>query len=143
MNHLGLWIMLALLGTFFMPTGVLVSCGMLPTLVAYVAALRHEPYRLMSIGVMNFAGVLPFLIELWLDQHDLSMVFYLLQEPYTWAVMYGLAGAGLIVFYAVSSVVTYIFVFWFEEKIIRFKGKQRDLVEEWGSEIRPTPTPRA
>ncbi len=137
MNHVGIWIALALFGTFYLPTGVLAACGMLPTLVAYVVAVKSEPYRLTSIGVMNVAGVLPYLSRLWFEQHDLAMVFYILQDPYTWFVMYGASFAGLVIFYIVSTIVTYIFVFWFEEKIIRFRKKQNEIVEEWGAEVKP------
>ncbi|MDA0340832.1 MAG: hypothetical protein O3B74_04445, partial [Proteobacteria bacterium] len=64
-------LMLAATGllVFTLPTVLILSVGMLPTLAAYIVDRRREKYTTLCVGSMNFVGVIPFLATLWTEDH--------------------------------------------------------------------------
>ena len=127
--------MLLGLGFFVLPTLILFSVAMAPTLVAYVMDRRSEKYAAFSVGCMNFCGSLPFALDLWLTDHSVDMTGILLTNPYTWVIMYGAAGVGWGIHLAAPYAISIVLRYHTERRIARLKDFQEELVGEWGREI--------
>ena len=50
---------------FTLPTVMVLTVGMIPTFIAYATDRRKEKYKTVSVGSLNFVGVLPLLVTLW------------------------------------------------------------------------------
>ncbi len=59
-----LFVVMMLLVTIW-PTACLLVPAMLPTLVALVTDRDREKALALTIGALNFAGILPFVLQLW------------------------------------------------------------------------------
>ena len=131
-----IWAILALIGLLFLPTGILFSCGMLPTLVAYIVMNDVDVYRLSCLGSLNLAGVLPFAMRLWSGEHSLSTVAALFNDPVTWMVMYGGAAIGLMIYFAVPQLIISFYEAFYNERIGRLRKRQQILMQEWGDDVK-------
>src|SRR3546814_3594654 len=69
---------------FTLPTVLILGIGMLPTLAATISDRRKEKYATLCVGAMNFTGVLPFLIRLWIEEHSYERAFQVIGDPTTW-----------------------------------------------------------
>ena len=60
------WVVAPVLGVIALPTVLLLVVGMAPTLVAFFIVDRHpSKYTTRAVGYLNFAGCLPYAIDLW------------------------------------------------------------------------------
>lgn len=88
----------------FAPTSMILFFGMMPTIAANLMDKTRSKSRAMSVGMMNLAGAMPFVLELWLGpapnsiEHGLRII----TEPKSIIIMYVMAAAG----YAIESAVT-------------------------------------
>lgn len=118
-----------------LPTMVVAAVGMLPTLVAYIVDGRREKYAAFSVGCMNFCGVLPFMLQLWTQEHSFAMAWRIVGDPVSWMVMYAAASIGWIIYYAAPHVVAGYLRFQLDRRITKLREYQKDLVTEWGDSI--------
>lgn len=123
------------LGLAVLPTMVVVAVGMLPTLVAYIIDGRREKYAAFSVGCMNFCGVLPFMLQLWMTEHTFARAWQIVGDPVVWMVMYAAAAVGWIIYYGAPHIVAAYLRFQLDRRIQKLRGYQKDLVEEWGDSI--------
>jgi len=88
----------------FMPTTAVMLFGMMPTLAANLIDKSIQKSRAISVGMMNFAGTMPFLLELWLgtDPNSLDNALSIIIQPKTGIIIYTIAAAG----YAIEAAVT-------------------------------------
>ncbi len=88
----------------FAPTTMIFFFGMLPTLAANLVDKTRNKSRTMSVGMMNLAGVMPFVLELWLSAspNSLEHALAIILQPKTFIIMYVLAAAG----YAIEATIT-------------------------------------
>lgn len=117
---------------FTLPTVLILGIGMLPTLAAMISDRRKEKYATLCVGCMNFTGVLPFMIELWAEEHSYENAFRLIGDPFTWLVMFGAAAIGWAIYFVAPGIVGMFLAMRTEQRIARLRRRQRDLVEEWG-----------
>lgn len=129
------------LGLAVLPTMLVVAVGMLPTLVAYIVDGRREKYAAFSVGCMNFCGVLPFMLQLWLRDHTFAHAWKIVGDPIVWMIMYGAAACGWLIYYAAPHVVAVYLRFQLERRIQKLRGYQKELVDEWGDSITRGVTP--
>jgi hypothetical protein len=126
---------LAVAAAFFGATLLLVFIGMLPTLVAVITDNSRQKNSAIAIGVLNFAGVLPFVIGLLGDGGNLADAVKLLLDPTTLMVMYGAAGIGWAIFnYVPKSVATYT-TLRAQSGIAARQNLQKQLIERWGQRV--------
>lgn len=118
----------------FLPSTILLFFGMLPTVVAALIQ-RGGSGRALSVGVMNFAGCFPFLLQLWTSQNNIEQSISMLFDPLTIIVMYCAAGVGYLIDWGVSGVVGTLVVQQSKLRMDRIKEEQADLVEQWGIEV--------
>ena len=122
---------------FGLPT-LLVCIGLLPTLVALFTDTDANRSSLATVGYMNLAGVLPFLVELWQKGQSMDVAMTIIRDPYSWVIMFGSAGVGHLILYAVPVMISSIV-------ILNLESRQRTLLEGkqqleaiWGAEVGTT-----
>lgn len=126
-------------GLLVLPTTLLLAAGLIPTMVAIIADRDPDKSAALSVGAMNFAGVMPFCIQLWQGGHTSDLTFRLLSAPTTWIIMYAAAGAGWIVYYIVPRLVAGYNVSRAEAKIAELQVGRNDLIADWGPEVAGRP----
>jgi hypothetical protein len=126
---------LLLAGALMLPTAVLMTVGMVPTIVAFMVDTDSEKSAGLSVGAMNFCGVMPFAIKLWQTAHTLDTTIGLLLRPETWLFMYGAAAGGWLIYYGVPPLVAGAAVFRDARKIKELEQEREELIGEWGIEV--------
>jgi hypothetical protein len=116
----------------FLPSMMLLVVGMTPTMAAWLTDRRREKYATLCVGCMNFTGVLPFLIELWTQDHTYEHAFQVISSPFTWLVMFGAAAIGWAIYFVAPGLVGMFIAMRADQRVERLRRRQRDLVEEWG-----------
>ncbi|MCB1538500.1 MAG: hypothetical protein H6865_00240 [Rhodospirillales bacterium] len=88
----------------FAASTIILVAGMMPTLAANLVDKSRQKSRAISVGMMNFAGCLPFLLELWMgtQPNSLDAAVGIIMQPKTVIIIYIMAAAG----YAIESTVT-------------------------------------
>jgi hypothetical protein len=122
-------------GLIFLPSTILLALGMIPTVVAYVVDRDPDKTAPMTVGGLNFAGVVAFLINLWQAGHSMAALSKVLTDPFAWLVMYGAAGLGWAIYYGVPPAVVGWVVLRAESRIAQRIEEQRELVDLWGTEV--------
>ncbi|MEQ8335522.1 hypothetical protein [Nisaea sp.] len=117
---------------FTLPTFLLLGLGMLPTFAAMMVDRRREKYTTLCVGCMNFVGVLPFVAQLWSEDHSYAKAFEIMADPFAWLSMLGAAGLGWCIYLLAPGVVSMGIAMRIEQRIARLRRRQRELVEEWG-----------
>ena len=120
---------------FTLPTVLVLITGMIPSFIAYATDRRKEKYKTLSVGCMNFLGLLPLLTMLWTKDHSFAMAFSLFSDPFSWLMILGAAAAGWTIFLIAPSVVAMFLSARIELSVDRLKRRQAKLIEEWGDGV--------
>jgi hypothetical protein len=123
---------------FIMPTFILVLVGMAPTYVAIFADNDPEKSSTAAVGAMNCAGVVPFVIDLWMKGQDMQNVMHILSQGTTWLVMLGAAGIGHLIIFAVPQATATMTLIRAESRLKILKKNLETLRETWGSDVGTT-----
>ena len=122
-------------GLIFLPSTILLAVGMIPTVVAYVVDRDPDKTAPMTVGGLNFAGVVTFLISLWQAGHTMTALTKVLTDPFAWLVMYGAAGLGWALYYGIPPAVAGWIMLRAEARIAQRIEEQRELIALWGTEV--------
>ncbi|MEI6559540.1 MAG: hypothetical protein WCO00_14140 [Rhodospirillaceae bacterium] len=120
---------------FAMPTALLFSVGMIPSLVAYIVDRDPDKTAPLTVAPLNVCGILPFVMEMWKHQHTMQAATHFLGDPMTWLVMYGASAIGWALYFIVPPVVTNFEVMRAQGRIEALGAKRKDLIEEWGPDV--------
>ena len=120
---------------FTLPTVMVLTVGMIPTFIAYATDRRKEKYKTVSVGSLNFVGVLPLLVTLWTKDHSFGMGFSVLSDPFNWLMVLGSSSAGWTIYFIAPSIVSIFLQARIELSVERLKKRQIRLVEEWGDGV--------
>ena len=120
---------------FTLPTVMVLIVGMIPTFIAYATDRRKEKYKTVSVGSLNFVGVLPLLVTLWTKDHSFDMGFTVLADPFNWLMVLGSASAGWTIYLVAPSIVSIFLQARIELSVERLKKRQARLIEEWGEGV--------
>lgn len=118
----------------FAPTTMIIFFGMLPTIGANLMDKTRGKSRAMCVGMMNLAGVMPFVLELWLSTapNSIDNALKVLMEPKSIVIMYVMAATG----YAIESTVTGMVATIMQQRAVaRLKQIEQILTEmqdRWG-----------
>jgi hypothetical protein len=115
-----------------LPTAIVFGVGMAPTLASFVVDPERPRYRTYSVSLLNLAGTVPFIIDLWAGTHSLHNALAIVYNVFSWLVMYGSAAAGWALTVAMPSVVTIGYNAWADKRITLNRQEQARLVQEWG-----------
>ncbi len=119
---------------FGVPT-LLVSLGLIPTLVALLTDTDENRSSLATIGYLNFAGVLPFLIELWQNGQTMDAALRIIRDPFSWVVMFGSAGVGQLMLYTIPPIVTSMVLMKQESRLRTLREAVQQLEAIWGPDV--------
>lgn len=120
---------------FALPTMLLLTMGLLPTLVAFVVDLHPRKYAARSVGFLNFTGTLPFLVTLWSGSHELVAAMRILTDVYAWLVIYSAAAVGWLIYLGMPSVAGFIMQIHAGQRIRTLEVQRKKLIAEWGEDI--------
>lgn len=122
-----------------LPTVILLFFGMLPAIVAVIVDRTPQKYSSYCVGSMNFAGIFPYLLDLWSGDQSVGAAANILTNVFALVVMYGAAAFGWMVFIAVPPVVGVFLTAMAQRRVAQLREMQQDLVTEWGPEVAPPP----
>jgi hypothetical protein len=117
-----------------LPTALILVVGGLPTLVAVVVDRHRHHYLTRCVGALNFAGLAPYLVKIWMH-HTVLMAMQMLTDPFAWLVMYGASSAGWVIYLSAPSIAWLQVELTGARRIKALKTRQRQLIEEWGEEV--------
>jgi len=127
-------VMVVLLLAVAGPTTLVLIVGMLPAIVAFVVDQTRHKYAPLCVTGMNFSGVFPSLLMLWLGENSFSSAIDLIVDPMMLLMMYGAAAFGWLLFIAIPPVVAAFISVMLEHRIAYLRSVQKRIVEEWGEE---------
>ena len=133
-------ILAGILGILFaaLPTAILLSVGLMPTLVALIVDVTRGRYLTKCVAGLNIAGVLPFLHKLLTTGHDVPTAMAIVSDAFAWLVMYSAAAMGWLLFMGLPGLVSMIKVLTAKRRVYVLQETQRTLLNEWGDCILPT-----
>ena len=118
-----------------LPTTIVLAAGMLPTIVAALVHRAGKRTKILTVGAMNFAGCVPYLLPLWASDHSVSHALIILMDPRSLIVMYCAAGIGYLINWAMAGIVSTVMIQSAAGRLKDVKKKQAELVERWGPEV--------
>ena len=134
----GKTIFLMILVGCFVPFGLptlIVATGLIPTLVALFTDTDERHSGLATVGYLNLAGVLPFLIELWQKGQTMETAVAIMRTPSTWVIMLGAAGLGHLIMYIVPPIVGSVILLNQESRLRTLREGISQLESIWGPDV--------
>ncbi len=119
---------------FGAPT-LLVCLGLIPTLVALFTDTDPNKSGVITVGFLNLAGVMPFLIDLWTKGHSIETALRIMRDPMTWVIMLGAAAIGQLILYAVPTAMTVMAVNRMEARLHVLREGLEQLKAIWGTDV--------
>lgn len=117
------------------PSLLLLALLMVPTAVALLVDSRPEKHAATSVGLLNFCGTLPALVDLWEKGQTLLQARMLLSDPLSWLLAMGAAALGwLLVLLATPLTHSYLSLVT-QTRLRGLRRQQQRLVEEWGEDV--------
>lgn len=129
------WVLAPLIVYFMHPFLIVALAGMIPTFVAYIVDGRPQRYAARTVGYMNFAGAMMVGMDIWAD-NTWQQSLEILSQPTNWLIMFGCAAVGWIFYYASPPIVYAYLTVANDMKLKQLQKEQRDLVKEWGDQVR-------
>lgn len=117
------------------PTCLLLIVGMAPTLGAFLFDRARGNHLTLSVGMLNFCGLLPALFGLWAEGQTFRAVGIVLADPQNLLIPLGMAGMGWLIFVGVTPLVASYYQVASTARLQNLKLEQQRLVEAWGEEI--------
>jgi DNA-binding LytR/AlgR family response regulator len=120
-----------------MASSIIIIGGMMPTLAANLMDKSRQKSRAISVGMMNFAGCMPFLLELWMSPapNSIDTATAIMLQPKTIVIIYSIAGAG----YAIEAAITGMVATMMQQRAaIRLKeidNQLKELVDRWNTYV--------
>ena len=134
--YLGLGSLILLFAMLALPTLLILFFGMLPTLVAFIVDRTTRKSQAICVGSMNFAGVFPSLMELWYETaNTYSEAVEIFSSVFAIGIMYSAASFGYLIYMLIPPIVTTFLNVMAQRRITLLKDAQKEIIEEWGSEV--------
>ena len=118
-----------------LPTCLVLVTGMVPTAVAYVMDRSRDKALAISIGLLNFCGTLPGIIDLWAERQAYEVATRIATDPFFWLMAYAAAGLGWLICLALPPVVATYYGAISRNRIQAIRRRQASLTEAWGKEV--------
>lgn len=125
-------LMITVGAVLMMATTLIFIIGMLPTAVASFTDRSKERTAAITIGAMNFAGVLPALLHLWQSGHAVENSLKILSQPVMLLYMYGGAGIGALIYVNTPPIVSNFLKKKGRNRLEKIEARQKQLIERWG-----------
>jgi hypothetical protein len=126
---------IVLLAITAMPICIMLIVGMIPSITAYL--VDQTPRRMLTLTVapFNFAGVVPFCMQLWFSPDAMQLMGQLITRPWVWMVMYAAAGAGWLLHFGMPLVVAVVLERSLDLRKAKYIAIQKSLKAEWGEAV--------
>lgn len=131
-------ILFGLSAPFFMPTLTLLLVGLLPTFVALITDNDPQKSSTSAIGAMNFSGLTPFLIDLWVKGQTMENAFSILRNTSNWLIILGAAAIGQLIVFAVPQMMASLTLARAEGRLKLLKQNLELLKASWGPDVATT-----
>ena len=95
----------------------------------------REKYLTLTIGLPNVCGCVPALVKLWVLGQSFLNAQVVLSDPFGWAVAFGAAGLGWLVYMSTPSVMAVYCASAARVHENSLKRLQQTLIETWGEEV--------
>jgi len=142
-GRIGNWIwavsILVVLFLISAPTVIIAALGMLPTTVAYLVDRGEEKFATFCVGGLNVCGVFPYLLQVWFDDHSISMALDIISDVFALVVMYAAAGFGWALFISIPPVISAFLNVIAQHRVQFLRATQKDIVDEWGQSVTDQP----
>jgi hypothetical protein len=119
----------------FLPSTIVVSICMVPTLVAAIVDNNLRKTAWLTVGAMNFAGTVPAVFNVWDMGHTVPAAFQLVAQPMTIMLSFGGAAVGWMIYYNLTPIVAMIILKKNEVRLREIEKRQKELVKKWGGEV--------
>lgn len=118
-----------------LPTTLVLTVCMMPTLAAWL--VDRQPGRALatSVCLLNLAGSLPGVIEVWTAGHDVAAAQWVLSDAVTWLTAYGAAAVGWLLFAVLPPALRAHHGRSTARRIRQLQKKQEALEKDWGPEV--------
>jgi len=120
---------------FMFPSILLILAALAPTYVAFATDKDSEKSGGISVCVMNLAGTMPFLLDLWIKGQTLNNALRFLGDSNFWFVVLGAAAVGQLIAYAVPQAMVTLSVTHSEVRMKALKKNLELLKESWGADV--------
>jgi len=130
-----IFIVLFPFAALLLPTTLVFATMMAPTWVAYITDRSSEKHLAITVGLLNFSGTLPSIIELWSRGQSHNAAMMLISDIFVWAIAYGAAMAGWVLFGFMPSLIGSYFKMTTESRIRNLAQHQKNLIDEWGHAV--------
>jgi len=118
-----------------LPTTLVFFTMMAPTWVAYITDRSKEKHLAATVGMLNFAGTLPAIIDLWARGQSHPVAMDLIGDVFVWVVAYGAAFCGWVIFGFMPNVVGSYYRMTTQTRIRGLVKQQKALIAEWGHAV--------
>ena len=119
----------------FLPTTFILSIAMLPTFVAFIVDRSKRKTKAITVGAMNLAGSVPFLLELWMKGHNFEQAIEIITNPKAIIVMYAAAAVGYLIDWAMTGIIASFLLQRGKARVKAIEKRQKELIERWGEEV--------
>jgi hypothetical protein len=118
-----------------LPTTLVLTVCLLPTLAAWL--VDRQPGRPVATAVclLNLAGSLPGVIEVWINGHTVSAAQWVLADAVTWLAAYGAAAVGWLLFALLPPLLRAYHARGTARRIRQLHKRQEALEKDWGPEV--------
>ena len=128
-------VLILMLSIAFLSSAVILFIGLMPMFVAFFVDRSENKTKAVTVGAMNLAGCMPFLMELWTTEPTMAKAFSIVLDPMAIIVMYSAAGVGYIIDWALTLIIANLL---YQRGVSRKKAiekRQEELIERWGEEV--------
>jgi hypothetical protein len=134
-NRTVILLLLAAIVPFSLPTVLVLSLTMLPTLAAYFTERGRHRYAWLCVGGLNFSGVVPFLFGLWFGVHNLDEAIRVVSDANTLFWAYGCSMIGWGLYRLTPPLVAGWISMSGRHRVSVLKSVQRRLLDDWGEDV--------
>ena len=124
-----------LMAIVFLPTTVLLGIGMMPTIAAVFVDRSKRKTKAITVGAMNLAGSMPFVLELWTEGHNFDKAFSIVTDAKAIVVMYAAAAVGYLIDWAMTGIIAGFLLQRGKSRLKAIDKRQAELVDRWGEEV--------
>lgn len=122
----------------FPAVSIIMVVGMIPTIVLSIIDRSAGKLKTLTIGIINFAGCTPFMVEIFNKGNAISTAMSYIMQPRTIVVMYFAAGMGYLIDWAMTGIVSSIMVQKAKGRLQEIEKQQKALIDRWGLEVTGT-----
>ncbi len=131
------WWALFIAGTLFIFPGLvlLVVCGLIPGIVAYLIDRSPKKYATFCVGGLNLAGICPAALKLWNGDNNVAQAFAILTSPFELIIMFAAASFGWLIYIFVPPIVVALLTVIAQHRVAQLREEQKVLIKDWGDGV--------